>query len=225
MDNEINYVLPALEDISGIRLADCLDRLRFEFNTSTTNLGQAYQDGRTGIIQFNTTLTPQYFAITTPLAFDDHEPVHILFQCAHIPQTYNIHHVFFFAVQAELDARIFERSGLTLASRLAATNRQYVQDWFTSLSRDPSPFGAATGQFAGCPGAVSYILFADYLRPHHEIVRDWFQTIYHDSILSTLPYVSSDADQRFLQLMVSMMTPTPAMHDFLVPYCPSLPSH
>ena len=221
MANEIQYVLPGLEDISGLRFRDCMDRIRFEFNTDTSNLGQAYQDGRVGIIQFNRTLTPQYFTASPPLVFDDHEPVHLLLRCAHVPQTYNNNHVFFFGLQAELDARIYERSGhaLTLASTLAANNRQYISDHFEALTRDPSLFGRP-GQFFGCPGGISYILFADYLRPHHEIVHDWLMAVYNDPALAALPYVSTDADQRFLQVMVNLMTPTSGMRSFLSPYCP-----
>lgn len=227
MVNERQYVLPALEDVSGLRFRDCLTRIRFEFNTATTNLGQAYQEGGIGIIQFNTTLTSQYFTASPPLAFDDHEPVHLLFQCAHIPQTFNNHHVFFFAAQAQIDERIYERSGhaLTLARELMVNNRRYVNDWFLTLTNEPSRFNPDVGgQFAGCPGAISYILFADYRRPHYNIVHDWLMAVHADSALAGLSYTSSDADQRFLQVMVNLMTPTPAMHAFLSPYCPALPS-
>ena len=227
MSNETQFVLPALEDISGLSLRDCLDSVRFEFNASIApNLGQAYTDSRVGIIQFSSDLTTSYFTGTLPQAFDDHEPVHILFQCAHVPYTHNFNHAFFFGVQAELNAAAFTRSGnslsMILAYALTNANRDYVNYWDTNLTTDPSPFGQ-TGMFNGCPGVATYLLLHEYNRPNHDIVRTWFTTIHGDATLAALPYSGDPAaDARYVQLVQGLTSPDASTRSRLSPYCSSI---
>jgi hypothetical protein len=175
--NNVTYVVPALEDISGVKLETCYPELHFRFgDVSDPSAGaQASVDGT---IHYSIEMARDWLTHDPPVLFDSHELLHLLYNCVHVPAGASFDHTFWDPVELELDRAIFARHPMAALARQIEIDRHEIGSSYDDLSAHPA-------MLARAHAIESYLLYGAYLRaPGRDLVRAFFDRLTHDPVLA-----------------------------------------
>jgi hypothetical protein len=183
VDNERRYVFPALEELSGVDLHQCFDKIRISFredNQDGGGLADAFVDAPGGgRLEYTLTLAEGLFSADAgdSVRFDIHEPLHLLYDCLGVPYLANYHHTFFFPVQAEASLLIAAHGGPAHATATAEDLQGSTAYWADYSKSHPELLDEPGGPFEGCYGAETLALFAQYGTDGGALVRAFFSAL------------------------------------------------
>lgn len=221
--NQREYVLPAVEQVTGTRFRDCVSEIRLAFvDVEAVEWGgRSFIADGVGFLEYNTRFSDMLFAPDSVDPFDDHEPAHLGYSCVRVSSTYNIAHVAWLAMQGEVDASIYELSDHRLGASAADSARGKAEYWVEEVAAGRGGFVDA-GPDYGCARVISYLLSREYVRPNYAIIHDWLRLLRSDRVLAQLDYLSPEAEARLEALTFALLQPEPALRAELAPYCPSI---
>jgi hypothetical protein len=182
IENERRYVFPALEELTGVRMSQCYEKISIVFREhGATDYGLGYSviyGAGLGRIEetFSATIDPFGSFEGAPLLFDHHEPLHLAYSCLRVPAMANYDHSFFEPVEAELATLIAEHGGPAQAAGAAAESRSNAAYWVNNIGSHPE-FSQGTGVYGGCHGAETLALYAAYGLEGASLVRTFFDRL------------------------------------------------
>ncbi|MGV8085316.1 MAG: hypothetical protein ACP5N9_03645 [Candidatus Bilamarchaeum sp.] len=202
--NTKNYI-KAMEQASGISLGECVDSVTYNFVSDITH-GYAYNSGEKGLITAGT-FANSIFSTTN---YEGHEPMHLLYFCANIPNSENLNHSYWFASEEQFKRNYNDLDGASEA----LTNNQY---WENMISNDPTTLNTETGMIGQCWGAKTHILNEKYLSlsaaERVTFLRTFYQRIKNSSEVVGLN------DREAVAQIICDISQKPNCMQYLTNYC------
>jgi hypothetical protein len=197
--NNLHYVVPALEDISGAKLETCYPTVHFRF-TEQSDHGPGGQAKPDGTIVYAADMARDWFTSDPPFLYDPHELLHLLYNCVRVPARANHEHTFWDPVEIELDRAVLKRSALAAATKQLAIDRSEL---------------AAGHELAGGEGCFeveTYLLDGEYVRqPERPLVHEFFERLIHDPVLAGAGLYDHDPkyERAYLQIVSDLVAHAP----------------
>ncbi len=202
--NTKNYI-KAMEQASNISLGECFDSVTYNFVSDITH-GYSHTDGEKGLITAGTFAN----SIFTSYNYESHEPMHLLYFCANIPNEDNLNHAYWFASEEQ-----FRRDyGDATAGDESLNNNQY---WENQITSNPSMIDTETGQIGGCWGAKTHILNEKYISLSASERADFLKSFYQ-RIKTNSRITSWDDKQATIQIICDL-TQEPGCYEYLRSKC------
>jgi hypothetical protein len=181
VENNARYVVPALQDVSGVNLATCYPQIHYRFG-ETLSPGAGGESGPDGTISYTLDMTRFWFTSEPAFLLDSHELLHLLYDCAHVPGRANYNHTFWSPVELEVLRAVLARVALPAAQEQADIDTREIPRFLDDLTANPAPFDDPDN---GCVLVESYLLYGEYLRqPNRPLVREFFQRLTQDRVLA-----------------------------------------
>ncbi|PTL84504.1 hypothetical protein [Vitiosangium sp. GDMCC 1.1324] len=222
VENQRRYVLPALEELSGVELGRCYERIAITFRErrpEDRGLAAAYTEE--GHIDY---LFEQAEAMFDPDAievalYDSHEMLHMLYRCAGVPHEENYHHSSWDAVEAELEDRIAAASGFEWSTRLSERFRAYASENFDFYKSYPQVLDEPGGR-GGCHGLKTALVYGEYGRTGGAVIRRFFEALRTAHSPSLVPKENTPLEKsRYNELVLGLLPPDEVPADQVARYC------
>ena len=196
--NTQREIFPALHTLTGVALADCYDVIHFEFvaDIGPGVGGEAVEDlpHRSGTLHYAVSTFLAGPHVPAPIAVDPHEPQHLLYACAHVPDGVNVQHTFWSVVEGSVStagAVAFGDAELGADAQRDFEGAQSTLDQFDTATLDADPATA-------CHEVETFLLTEWALETTAtpgDDVRAWADAVRKDTELASLVGQQSDASR------------------------------
>jgi hypothetical protein len=218
VQNNLRYVVPALTDMSGVKLGTCYATIRYRFHNLADpgTGGEAQPDGT---INYTTETIRGWFESDPPILTDTHELIHLLYNCARIPGRANRDHTFWDPVDFEANRAVLTRYPMPEALNQMVIDHTTMTQFLDAVTAQPDAFDNAAD---GCSTVETYLLDREFRRqPDRPLVREFFDRLTRDPVLANAGLYDFDRayERAYMRVVSDLVADAPDRDALLARGC------